>query len=366
MADMKITKLETFTHGNLSFVRLTTEDGAEGWGQMAPYNADISAQVFHRQVAPVVLGRGAERIDALVDRVIESQYKFCGSYLSRAVGGLDTALWDLEARRAGKSVCDMLGGTLHPVQLYGSSMRRDITPEDEAERMKRLRDEQGFRAFKMRVGSRLGHDQDEWAGRTEKLVPTLRKELGDDIRLMADANGAYTPLRAIEVGRLLEKHGVAHYEEPCPYWEIEWTAEVATALDVAVAGGEQDYNMAQWRRIVNLPAVDIVQPDICYVGGLTNAIRVSNLAAARGRICVPHCANRSLLPIFTVHFLNAITNPGPFMEHSIEENPWTDHLFSPELKVCDGQLAVPEAPGWGVEINKAWLEKAERRVSKAE
>ena len=363
---MKIKKLETYTHGPLSFVKVTAEDGAEGWGQMAPHNADIAAQVFHRQVAPEVLGKAGDRIDALVDRVVESQYKFFGSYLCRALGGLDTALWDLEAKRAGKCVCDMLGGTLRSVQVYGSSMRRDIKPADEAERMKRLRDEQGYRAFKTRVGARTGHDLDQWSGRTEELIPLLRKELGDDIRLMVDANGAYTPLRAIEVGRLLEKHGVAHYEEPCPYWEIEWTAEVATALDVAVAGGEQDYNMAQWRRIVNLPAVDIVQPDICYVGGLTNALRVSNLAAGRGRICVPHCANHSLLSVFTVHFLNAINNPGPFMEHSIEETDWTKDLFQPELRIQNGQLSVPEAPGWGVEINKAWLEKAERRVTEAD
>lgn len=360
---MKISKLETYTQGHLSLVRVVTESGDEGWGQMAPYNADISAQVFHRQVAPVVLGKGAERIDALVDRVIESQYKFNGSYLCRAVGGLDTALWDLEAKRAGKSVCEMLGGTLRPVQVYGSSMRRDISPEDEAARMQRLRDEKGYRAFKTRIGSRLGHDQDEQPGRTEKLVPTLRKKLGDDIRLMADANGAFTPLRAIEVGRLLEKHGVAHYEEPCPYWEIEWTAEVAAALDVPVAGGEQDYSLAQWRRIFSLPAVDIAQPDICYVGGLTNALRVANLASGRGRICVPHCANRSMIAIFTVHFLNVINNPGPFMENSIEETSWTEGLFAPSLKIQDGQLAVPEAPGWGVEISKAWLEKAERKVS---
>jgi len=362
---MKLTQLETYTLGHLSLVRARTEDGAEGWGQMAPYNADISAQVFHRQVAPTVLGRDTDDVDALVDLCLEAHYKFTGSYLCRAIAGLDTALWDVKARRAGKSVCELLGGRPRAVPVYGSSMRRDIQPDAEAARMVRLRDEQGFRAFKCRVGSRMGHDADQWPGRTEQLLPALRKALGPSVSLFADANGAYTPQKAIAVGRLMEQQDLCHYEEPCPYPEIESSAEVAAALQVPVAGGEQDYSLAQWRRIVSLPAVDIVQPDICYLGGLSCTLRVARMAAEKGMPCTPHCANTSLIAVFTLHLLGAIPNAGPFMEHSIEPTPWTEGLFSPALKVRDGALAIPDGPGWGVEISRAWLEKAERKLSQA-
>ena len=152
---MKIVSLETFSTRNLSFVRLVTDDGVEGWGQTAPFNADITAQVFHRQVAPHALGADPDDLEDLLDRIIEAEYKFPGSYVCRAMCGLDTAVWDLRGKLAGKSVCALLGGQPRPFIVYGSSMRRDITPQDEAARLAALRDRYGFQAFKIRIGKVL-------------------------------------------------------------------------------------------------------------------------------------------------------------------------------------------------------------------
>ena len=360
---MIIQRLETFTREPLSFVRLRTDDGAEGIGQISTYNADISAQVFHRQIAPVALGADPMELDALVDRVIEATYKFPGSYVCRALTGLDTAIWDLRGKLEGKSVCELLDGEPHPLVPYGSSMRRDITPKDEAERLARLRDTYGFRSFKIRVGKVVGHDEDQWPGRTEELVPTVRRAIGDDVDLKVDGNSCYTPARAIEVGHMLEANGVSHFEEPCPYWELEWTAEVTRFLDLDVAGGEQDYDLNQWRRILWMHAVDIAQPDICYIGGLTRALRVAKWAEKVGMPVVPHSANRSLVTVFTMHMMAAIPNAGPHFEFSIEPTPWTEGVYKPALTVRDGEIALPAGPGWGVEINGDWLAKADRQVS---
>ena len=360
-----IRTVETFTLGHVCFVRVRTEDGSEGIGQTAPFNADITAAVVHRQVAPHVLGRDAGDIAALVDLCVEREYKFPGSYVCRAVGGLDTALWDLRGKLEGKSVCELLGGKPRPFPAYGSSMRRDITPEDEATRLARLTDSHGYRAFKIRIGKVCGHDVDEWPGRTEALVPAVRKAIGGGVSLLVDANSCYTPARAIEVGRLLRDQNVCHFEEPCPYWELEWTAEVAAALEVPVAGGEQDTDLAQWRRMIAMRAVDIVQPDVCYVGGLTRALRVAEMAADTAIPCVPHSANRSLVTVFALHMLGAIPNAAPYLEFTIEEGDWTDGLFSPALEAIDGKVQIPDAPGWGVTINPAVLASADRRVSEA-
>ena len=360
---MKIASVESFTKGNLSVVRVRTDDGAEGYGQISTYDADISAMVLHQQVARHALGAEADDIGALAERCIEREYKFPWSYVCRATGGIDTALWDLRGRLEGRSVCELLGGTPRPICAYGSSMRRDIQPADEADRLARLRDQRGFRAFKIRIGKVCGHDQDQWPGRTEELVPAVRRALGDDVTLLVDANSCYTPARAIEVGRLLEDHRVGHFEEPCPYWELEWTAEVAAALDVPVAGGEQDNCLAQWRRMFALHAVDIAQPDVCYVGGLSRARRVAELAAEAGLPVVPHSANVSMVTVFTLHLLAAIPNAGPHLEFSIEPSGWTEGLYTPALEVRDGCVAVPDGPGWGVTISPAWLEAAEYRVS---
>jgi L-alanine-DL-glutamate epimerase-like enolase superfamily enzyme len=314
-------------------------------------------------VAPHALGWDVGDIGGLVERCFEQNYKFPWSYLSRAVGGVDTALWDLRGRLEGKSVCELLGGRPRPFPAYGSSMRRDITPQEEARRLSELRDERGFGAFKIRVGSVCGHDADQWPGRTDELVPAVRRAVGDEVCLLVDGNSCYTPGRAIEVGRMLEDHGVCHFEEPCPYWELEWTAEVTRALDLDVAGGEQDVDLAQWRRMIAMRAVDIVQPDVCYVGGLTRALRVAAMAAEAGLPCVPHSANLSMVTVFTLHMLGAIPNAGPYLEFSIEPSRWTEGLYEPALELKDGEVGIPDGPGWGVAISESWLEKAQRVVS---
>ena len=365
---MKIQQIETFSREYLSFVRVVAEDGSHGWGQVAPYNADITAQVIHRQIAPWSLGEDVLDIAALVDMIPEREHKFPGSYLRRALSGLETALWDRRGRVEGKSVCTLLGGTPGRLRAYASSMRRDITPEDEAERFVRLRSEFGFDAFKFRVGAECGRDRDEWPGRTESIVPTIRRAVGSEVALLVDANSGFSPTRAIDVGRMLEQYNIEHLEEPCPYWELEQTREVTDALALDVAGGEQDCDLSTWRRIIDMPAVDIVQPDVCYLGGLLRAMKVAAMAADAGLTCTPHCANLSMVTLFTMHLLRSIQNAGKYVELSIESSdyyPWQDGLFleSPYL-VEDGMVSVTDAPGWGVEINPSWLESSCYQVSK--
>ncbi len=360
---MKIASVETFATRQVCLVRVRSDDGAEGWGQTAPFNADITATVLHRQAAPHVLGMDPLAVDCVSDRVIDEEYKFPWSYVCRALAGVDTALWDLRAKLEGKSVCALLGGEPRPFPVYGSSMRRDTTPKDEARRLAALADESGYRAFKVRIGKKTGHDEDEWLGRTEALIPAVRAAVGPDVALHVDGNSCYTPAKAIEVGRLLERYGVDHFEEPCPYWELEWTAEVTAALDVPVAGGEQDNDLAQWRRMIAMDAVDIVQPDVCYVGGLTRALRVADIAHRPGKTCVPHSANHSLVTVFALHMMGAIPNAGPFVEFSIEPQGWAREIFAPTLEVADGHVLIPEGPGWGVQIREDWLQSAAHEVT---
>ena len=366
---MKIKSIETFSTQFVGFVRVTSEDGAQGWGQVATYNADISAQIVHRQVAPWSLGRSALDIGGLLDAILEREHKFPGSYLCRAIGGLDTALWDLRGKREGKSVCELLGGKPRRLRAYASSMKRDITPADEAKRLVRLRDELGFDAFKFRIGAECGRDVDEWPGRTEQIVPMMRKAMGDQVALLVDANSGFSPKRAIEVGRMLQDFGISHYEEPCPYWELEQTKEVADALAIDVTGGEQDCWLPVWRRMIEMRAVDIIQPDVCYLGGIDRTLRVAELGRAAGLACTPHSANLSLVTLFTMHLLGAIPNAGKYLELSIEGPdyyPWQEGLFvrSP-YDIQDGMVTIPNEPGWGVEIEPRWLERSHYQLSEA-
>ncbi|MEO1505106.1 MAG: mandelate racemase/muconate lactonizing enzyme family protein [Pseudomonadota bacterium] len=363
----RIAKLETFSNEFVCFVRLTTDGGEIGWGQTSTYNADITATIFHRQVASWALGADAFEILPLVELIEAREHKFPGSYRCRALAGLDTAMWDLRGKVEGKPVVELIGGKPGPLRAYASSMKRDITPEDEADRLVRLRDAKGFDAFKWRVGAECGQDVDEWPGRTEAVVPTVSRALGDGVSKLVDANSGFSPARAIEVGRLLEAEGIGHFEEPCPYWKLEQTKQVTDALSLDVTGGEQDWDLATWERMIAMRAVDIVQPDVMYMGGLSRILQVAEMAATAGLACTPHCANLSLVTICTMHLLGAIPNAGKYLEFSIEGPdyyPWQEGLFLGDpFRIEDGRATIPDAPGWGVEINPEWLATAAHQVS---
>lgn len=364
---MKLRSIETFTNKFVGFVRVTMQDGRQGWGQVSTYHSDITCQVLHRQVAPWVLNRDTSDLDDLLDIVAEREHKFPGSYLRRAMAGLDTAIWDMRGKQAGKPVAELLGGSAGPIRAYASSMRRDISPADEAARMSRLRDEKGFDAFKVRAGAEVGRNADAWPGRTEEIIPTMRRAMGDAAALLIDANSCYAPDRAIEVGHILQDHGFCHYEEPCPYWEMEQTRQVTDALQIDVAGGEQDCDLSTWRRMIDMRAVDIVQPDILYLGGICRTLRVVRMAAAAGLPVTPHCANLSLVTLFTMHLLRAIPGAGKYLEFSIEGGdyyPWQEGLFVQDpYRIDAGRATVTDAPGWGVDINPDWLARSKYRLS---
>lgn len=364
---MKIVKLETFTTAFVGFVRATSETGAQGWGQVSTYNADLTCEIFHRQIAPHALGRDALEFADTLALIGEREHKYPGSYLRRAMTGLDTALWDLRGKLEGKPVASLIGGSPGKVRAYASSMKRDITPEDEAKRFLKLRDDHGFTAFKWRVGAECGRDRDEWPGRTEAVIPVVSKALGDGVDKLVDGNSCYSPARAIAVGRLLEDNGIGHFEEPCPYWHPEQTAEVRAALSIDVAGGEQDCEFSSWQLMFDRQAIDIAQPDVMYLGGLHRTLEVCRMAAAAGLPVTPHAANLSLVTMCTMHLLRAIPNAGKYLEFSIEGldyYPWQHGLFLGDpYKIEDGQATVSDAPGWGIEINPAWLEAASYKVS---
>ncbi len=367
---MRIAKLETFTNEFVGFVRLTTDTGDQGWGQVSTYNADITCEIFHRQIARHALGKDALDIHDLLNLIGEKEHKYPGSYLRRAMTGLDTAMWDLRGKLEDKPVVSLIGGKPGKLRAYASSMKRDITPEDEAKRFMKLRDEKGFDAFKWRVGAECGRGQDEWPGRTEDVVRTVSSKLGDGISKLVDANSCYGPARAIEVGKLLEGEGISHFEEPCPYWEFDQTRQVREALTIDVTGGEQDCEFTVWQAMIDNKAVDILQPDVMYMGGLSRTLHVAKMGEKAGLPITPHAANLSLVTMCTMHLLGAIPNAGKYLEFSIEGEdyyPWQDGLFlGHPYAIDDGKVTIPDAPGWGVEINPVWLENASYKASSGE
>lgn len=372
---MLVERLETYTTENVGFVLAHTDTGEIGIGQFPPRDPDIVASVFHRHIAPRALGDSIDDREVCSRSILESRRSTPG-YSARALAGLDTALWDLAGKREGRPVYELLGGT-GTIGAYASSMRRQTEPEEEAARLADLVDENGFEAVKLRIGEQgaIGTDADQWPGRTESLVPAVRSELGNGVDIYVDANCAFTPERAIEIGEdILEPNDVAMFEEPCPYWDTEATGEVTDALEVPVAGGELVNDIERWEEIIDRPAVDIIQPDICFDGGFTRAIDLASRAENAGLRCVPHSATHSLNLVFAAHLIGGLELDG-CLEYSIDSEfiaevmgkdaGWDAALYGPNLAIDGGRIEIPDGPGWGVDLDASWKTSADRCETRA-
>jgi len=350
---MKITRVEPVHIEPNLLVRVHTDEGVVGWGECSPMNNALVAAHLEHALAPLVVGRDPFDVEALVERCIVSTYKLAGQSMAIALSGIEMALWDIMGKAVGQPIYRLLGGAYRQrIRVYASSMRRDISPEEEATRLARLVERHGFTAVKVRVGSTFGFDRDERCGRSVALVREVRAALGDDIEIMVDGNSCFTAPRAIELGRVLQDYRVFHFEEPCPYWDLDSTAKVAAALDLPVAGGEQDWQLVRFREMLARGAVDIVQPDLCKAGGFSVCKKVAHLAEAFGCVCTPH-QTQPFSTVANLHLAASTPSIRYSQEYNIEPNPNWERLFrEPVLEVKDGHLPVPEGPGLGVELNE--------------
>ena len=133
---MKTTRIESYLKNDIPVCRIYTDTGDSGTGQCSTYGGGVTVKVLHEMVAPLVLGEDPLKIEAVVDKVMNQTMKFPGSFVCRALSGVDTALWDLKGKLFGQPVAKLLGGSVRdPVPMYASSMRRDISPQDDAERL---------------------------------------------------------------------------------------------------------------------------------------------------------------------------------------------------------------------------------------
>jgi L-alanine-DL-glutamate epimerase-like enolase superfamily enzyme len=342
-------------------VRSTSADGAVG---VAATNERVKYlyPILLQKVIPYFVGKDARKLEELIEGVYvhQSNYKLAGLALWCCVGWVECSLLDLLGQRAGQPAGELLGGVIRrEVPVYLSSMRRDTTPEQEVEWVGKRLAETGAKAVKLKIGGRMSNNADAAPGRTERLVALARKTFGDQITIYVDANGSYDAAHAIEVGRMLEAHHVGFYEEPCPFEELEQTKQVADALTMPVAGGEQDACLPRFAWMVRNRVVDVVQPDVNYNGGLLRAIRVARLAAAADVPITPHSPQQGPDFAALLAFASCTPNIGSYLEYNAAPRKRAG-WYSPSLEVKGGVVAVPPGPGLGVTIDTEVLTKAKR------
>ncbi|MEX2171383.1 MAG: mandelate racemase/muconate lactonizing enzyme family protein [Pirellulales bacterium] len=341
-------------------VRVRSKDGIEGVAVASERMAYLWPIAVER-VLPFFVGQDAREVERLVDEVArhESNYKLAGLAFWVCVAAVEAAIFDLLGKNAGKSVGELLGGKRRQdIPVYLSSMRRDTAPEEEVARLSERLAETGARAVKFKIGGRMWNNMDASPGRTERLVALARKVLGDDITILADANGSYDAHVGVEVGRMLEEHGVRVFEEPCPWEDFEATKHVADQLELQVAGGEQDTSLEKFRWMVQNRSVDLVQPDVMNNGGFVRTLRVARLTAEASLKISPHSAKSDYRACYMLHVATAIENLGPFQEFPVERPRNRGAWYDPTFEVKAGVVPAPTGVGLGMTIEASVLRKA--------
>ena len=341
-------------------VEIETADGIVGWGECYGPSAVAKAYI-DTQFAPRIIGRDAFDVEVIWEDLYNRIKDYGGKGMAAsALSGIDIALWDIIGKATGRPIHKLIGGsfrsevTCYATGLYFIDMDRLI---EEAVEEARGYVEEGFTAVKMKIG--LGDPKLDI-----RRVAAVREAVGDKTRLMVDANHCMTVPQAIRIGRELEALDIEWFEEPISPEDIDGYVEVTRALDMAVAGGENEMTRWGFRDIVVRKAMDIIQPDVCAAGGISECRKIATLAAAHGVECVPHAWGSVIGVAATLHCLAALPDQPPsfrpmppMFEFEQCENPFRDLLSKEPIVQVRGKVQVPTGAGLGIEIERSVLDR---------
>ncbi|MBI5692185.1 MAG: mandelate racemase/muconate lactonizing enzyme family protein [Verrucomicrobia bacterium] len=356
-----VASIELLKRGKNYLLRTRSTDGVEAITVPNPARMAEAYPIFLKNIVPVFLKKDARTLESLLWDVYRhgSNYKLQGIALWSGVAAVEMALLELLGQTARRPVADLFGGTKRQdVAVYYASGNRGNTPEQEIAYLQKLVAGSGVRALKFRLGGRMSRNADSLPGRTETLIPLVRRTFGDDFTLYADANSSYDVAHAVRIGRLMEEQRYGFYEEPCPFDWLWETKEVADALKIPVAGGEQEFSLRNWQWMIENRAVDIVQPDLHYGGGYIRATKVARMAAAAGMTIVPHMSGGGLGYLDVVYFASFTPNIGPHMEFKGNTDLPVSCATS-KLQCVDGKVRCPSGPGFGVQIDPDFVRGAQ-------
>lgn len=330
-----------------SLVRVHTDGGLVGLGA-AYSHPDLVRTVIEGNLRAHLIGEDPLRIEALWEKMygLTRWYGRKGVALS-ALGGVDIALWDLRGKIIGKPIYELLGGDRGVVPAYASGLfwHDDVSV---LEREARQHRDRGFRRVKMRLGRSEDYDV--------AAVEAARRGVGDDGDVMVDGSHRYSLEVAERMGRVLADNRVFWFEEPFPPEDLDAFVALRPRLDVPLAAGENEFGVQGFREILRAGAVDIAQPDACRTGGITESMRIARMAAEHGVRIAPHTWSDAVALVANAHVVAALPH-GVTVEVDQTGNPAIDELLAEPLHIEDGFLHLSRAPGLGIELNEATVER---------
>ena len=353
-----IESLELLRYKNNFLCRVRSKDGAIGIS--VSNNSQMSSlySIFVNRLQPFFIGKDARDLDALLDKVYvyQSNYKMQSLALWVPLATIEFAILDMLGHMADKSIGQLIGDINNPrISVYWANGERDISAELTIEHLIKSVGESNAKAIKFKVGGRMSNNFEYPKGRTEKLIPLVRKTFGDKMVIYADSNGSYTADEAIRIGRILEDYKIDFYEEPVPFDWYEETREVANALKIPIAGGEQEPSLHGFRWLIANDTLKIVQPDMFYFGGMVRSMKVARMAHAFGKQCTPHISESGLGYLYMMHFVSALPNAGPYHEFKGFNKDIPFECKTSSLASDNGIVTVPSGPGIGLDIDPDYI-----------
>lgn len=371
MKDMLYSGTGKFNQRPLLMVKVHTDEGVVGYGEAATYGGPmVSTQtVIEQEIAPLVVGEDALRVERIWHKCYYAsfQHSRSGIYVA-ALSGVDMAIWDAVGKYLGQPLYKLLGGFRDSIEVYASCgfyQEGKGTAELVAEARDRVA--QGFKGVKIKVG------RTDSAFSPGALKPFYREEMrtleedidrvravkaavGKDVQVMVDANNAWSYADALIAGREFDKIGISFFEEPVRTDDCEGSAALARELSTRIAGYETEYLATNYRRLIEMRAVDIIQPDLSWTGGITECRKIADLAHVHFIECAAHMYSSGILLAASLHFACAIPN-GAIQEYDTTDNALRDDILREPFAPVDGVIRLTDKPGLGIEINEDAVEK---------
>lgn len=368
--DMKITEISTFVlEAALSetfiwafdqassrtscVVRIRTDEGIVGWGECLGPAAPIAG------IVAFLSDRLVGQDPLATDRIWEQLYSGTrdqgrkGLVLS-AISGIDIALWDIRGKFWNAPVHRLMGGPLRTrVRAYatGTYRRAEHTGTDYILDEVSGYVQQGFTGLKLKIGFGVHEDVE--------LIRATRARLGKDVALMLDANHGYDRLEAIALGNAVADCDIGWLEEPVIPEDLHAYAEVRLRQPIPLSGGETEFTRWGFRDVLAAKAMDILQPDVCAAGGLSECKKIIDMAAAHGVRCIPHVWGTAIGMSAALQLLAVIphqplrhTPLEPWLEFDRSEHPFREAVSRTRFELVDGYVDIPQGPGLGIEIDE--------------
>lgn len=357
-----IESMELLRYGRSFLCRVRSRDGAEGIS-VSHDTMRVLYPIFVHRLQPFFIDQDARRLDELVEKalVFALNYRLGGLGIGIPLATVEFAILDMMGRIAGKSVGQLLGRIHNThIPVYQATEWREKPVKESVALIKAAVEESKAQAVKIKVGALMFMTKDldakGPAGRTEEIIPLIRESFGDDMALYADANGYYSDVKeAVRVGKLLQKYNYSYFEEPVYFDWLDGTKQVADALSIPIAGGEQQHNIHSFRWLLANDGLDIVQPDHYYFGGMIRSLKAARMGEVLGKDCTPHLSGGFGF-IYMLHLVSLMPNAGPHIEFKGYTDLPIECGTSP-LRLDDGKIKVPTGPGIGVDIDPDYVKK---------